>query len=942
MIQPKMDPLPRVPDSLILSNALVPLRYDLSLKIDHLKPNFSGSLIAPLVQNPTCLAPNPDFSVALHCKKIIITKATLKYGSLEQILNVSYSRPAQLVTLSADVQVADIISGDPRLELIFMASVTAIKTFRDETYGVFKTNYSDSLEGKSDNFVIATHAQPFGCRAIFPVIDENVHKVPIKLTLTTKSTFKAVSNGILEKSTIVDMTEDSVFEFKQTPPIAPSVFGFVIGDFECVESTDANIPVRIFATRGDSSRASYALKVATNLFPRFVDIFGVDYPLDKFDLVALPFLSDWVMENWGMATVIRDSLLLDEATAAPSAKLQLRQLIAHQLTHQYIGNLITFDEYKWMWLVEAFATWVGNYVLSLAGIESIDTENYRLDKVFELETFKPSDSSLKNVIPSFHEHMRLLTVNLESRTTSIFEKHSYDKGMILLNMIGSLFQLEKQADDFGPFFHAFKKVLETFQFKTIKPFEMWNVLNEEISVDLLSFVHSWVQYTGYPLLTVKVENHKLKIVQTKYFADGEIESAQIENQPFHVPLALKLLVDDGTIKYANLMLTDRSIELEIPSNQLITLNSDRQFYYSVVYDTPLQDSLLEHISSNKLSLPEVIGVIDDYGSILGQPLPKKNSEFYGSNALLMILSICNVVVGDQWKVNFQVLKVLLGYLEEVNVTFVHFSDYEQFKTWLDSFSLKLFRKIGGWNNVLQLKFGPYDTVEYEVRGLVLQLGISNKESVDVCKKLFKNFVNGGVAQKFVPNELLASMFNVTMAHAHMQEYKQILNLLKNADVSYLNHTNASSQELQTAAVASLGFTTNNELLGKTLHFVSNNIDSKLIELALIGFKYHHSAATKEKLWAWYRVNYDQWVRRSLRKGSDWSKQIGVTVGNISRLVLGEVMQYDRAAIEEFVDAKLRLLPPHGLKDRWDIVDLENQEKRNIAEHYETVVLALGM
>lgn len=928
--------------SLILSNPLVPLLYDLSLKIDHLKPNFVGTLVASLVENPLCLAPKSDFSVSLHCNKIVITRATLKYGTVEQKLTVSYSRAAQIVTLSADIEAAEIIQNDPRLELTFMASVTAIKTFRDETYGVFKTNYSDSLEGKSDNYVIATHAQPFGCRAIFPVIDESILKVPVKLTITTKSAFKVISNGALDKSTIVDMTDESVFEFKQTPPISPSVFGFVIGDFECVQSTESNIPVRIFVTKGDSTRATYALKVATDLLPRFVSLFGEDYPLDKFDLVALPFLSDWVMENWGMVTVIRDSLLLNEITADESDKLQLRQLISHQLTHQWIGNLISFDDYKWMWLVEAFATWVGNYVLSLAGIEPTDALNYKLDKVFELETLKNSDCSLANSMPSFHEHMGLLKIDLESRTNSIFEKHAYDKGMVLLNMIGSLFQLEKQANSLQPFFDSFKKVFEAFKFKTIKPFQMWNVLNEDISIDLLSFVHSWIQYNGYPLLTAKTDNNKLQIVQNQYLVDAEDENVQIENQPFHVPLALKLLGDDGKIKYANLMLTDRSIKLDIPPNQLVTLNADRQFYYSVAYDSALQDSLLEHISANNLSSLEIIGIINDYGKILGQRVPKKNSEFYGSNAILMILSICNVVVGQLWKLDFEVLKILLGYLEEINVTFVHFSDYEKFEKWQDNFSAKLFHKIGGWNTVLLLKDSSYNPIEYEVRGVVLQLGIDSKESQDVCKKLYKNFVNGGTAQKFIPREILGSVFNVTMAHAQMQEYKQILNLVKNADVSYLKHTNASAQELQTAAVASLGFSIKDDLLGKTLHFVSNNIDSKLIELALIGFKYHHSLTIKEKLWAWYRVNYDQWVKRSLRKGSDWSKQIGITVGNISRLVLGEVMQYKRNSVEQFVEEKLKSLPPHGLRERWENVEAENKEKRYIAEHYDAVVFALNM
>lgn len=933
---------PAAPKSLLLSNAVVPLSYGLSLSIDHKKPNFTGKVLVPLVANDKCHSTESGFSLTLHASRIIVTKAALNYDLLEHSLKISYSRDVQTVTLSSDINVTDILSQEPNVEISFMGSVTSIKTFHDETYGVFKTNYSDSIEGKSDNFVIATHAQPFGCRAIFPVIDECVHKVPIKLSITTKSTFKVISNGALEKSTIADMTADSVFEFKLTPPIAPSVFGFVAGDFECVESADSKVPIRIFATKGEGSRATYALKVASDLLPRFVELFGIEYPLEKFDLVALPFLSDWVMENWGMVTVIRDSLLLDEATAPESAKLQLRQLIAHQLTHQWIGNLISFDEFKWMWLIEAFATWVGNYVLSLAKIEAADYDNYKLDKTFELEALKDFDCSEHHLVTSFHDHMNQLNVNSSSRTNTIFEKNAYDKGMVLLNMIGSLFQLEKQADTLDPFFKALKAVFLKYQFKTIKPFEMWSVLNEEISVDLLSFVHSWIQYTGYPLLKVKFVKNKLIIIQNKYLREGEADELQIENQPYHVPLAMKLVTDDGNIRYANLMLSDRSTELEIPLTKLISLNADRQFYYSVVYDATWQKSILEHIRANRLSSLDLIGLINDYGKILGLPIPKKDSELFGSNELLMLISICTVIAGKSWELDYNVLKVLLGFVEVINVTFVHFSEYDQFKEWLGKFSLELFHKIGGWDDVLLLKDASYKPIEYEVRGLVLQLGISNKACSDICQKLYKNFFNAGVAQKFIPKELLASMFNVTMAHANMNEYKHVLNLVKNADVSHLKHTNAGSQDLQTAAVASLAFTSKDELLGKTLHFVNNNIDSKLIELALIGFKYHHSSHVKEKLWAWYRVNYDQWIKRSLRKGSSWSKQIGITVGNITRLVLGEVMQYKHSAVEEFVKTKLKTLPPHGLEDQWKAIEQENVEKTHIAGFYEEMVNAFSM
>lgn len=925
--------------SLLLQDTFVPLLYELKLTIDHKKPNFSGTLDAPLIKNPLCSAADPTFSLTLNAHKLIVTKAVLKNDEEEVKLAVKYLREDQTVTFTSSSDIQKLST--PKLQLTFMGTVNSIKTFRDETYGIFKTNYSDSLDGKSDNYVIATHAQPFGCRSIFPVIDENVHKVPIKLTLTTNSTFKVASNAALDTSTIIDLTENSIYEFRETPPIAPSVFGFVIGDFECVQSEKSKVAVRILATKGDGTKANYALKVASELITIFEELFGVSYPLDKFDMVALPFLSDWVMENWGMVTVIRDSLLLDELTASEGEKLQLRQLVAHQLTHQWFGNLITLDEFKWMWLNESFATWVGNYVLSLANLDPLDLQRYKLDKLFLIENSKDSSDRGSFSLQSLHEHMSSLKINLKSKTDTIFEKDAYDKGMILLNMIGSLFQLESGASDFSAFFKALNKVFTHYQYKTFKPFEMWGLLNEQVSVDLLSFVNSWIQYSGYPLLTVTTKNDKIKIVQNRYQPQAGDEKYESENQPYHVPLALKLLNDDGKVKHANLILTDRSIELDIPPSQLISLNADRQFFYSEIYDSTIQQSILDHISANRLTSLELIGLINDYGRILGQADPKYEAHLFGLHELVMLIAVCNVITGDQWNLDYDVLKLLLGYVEFLNEIFVHYTDYEKFKKWLDNFSRLLFYKVGRWDDVLQLQSDDYDPIEYEVRGLILQLGIDTRESLDICKKSYKNFVNSGVSQKFLPKELLASVYNVTMAYANMNEYKQILNLVKNADVSHLSHTNAAISELQTTAVASLAFSTKSELLAKTLHFVSNNIDSKMIELALIGYKYHHDIKIKEALWAWYKVNYDQWVKRSLRKGSDWSKQIGVAVGNITSLVI-EVMQYKRNTALDFVEAKVKSLPPHGLRERMEKYDSENVEKKNISRHYDAMVEAFSM
>lgn len=932
-VSAKLKTLPLIESPLSLTNPFLPEQYDLSLTIDHLKPNFVGKVAIALAENPASES-GSSFSFSLHSHKLVVTKALLVVEEKLVPLQITNSRDSQQVTFSSSETTCSDLKGKKlTAEISFLGSVSSIKTYKDDTYGVFKTNYSDSLEGRSDNYIIATHTQPHGARSIFPIVDELTMKVPIKLTITTKSQFKVVSNAILESSTIVDMTENSIYKFKRTPPISPSVFGFVVGHLELIEDTTGKVPVRVYTTRGDSSSAQYALKVASKLLPQFENVLGVEYPLEKFDLVTLPFLSDWVMENWGMVTVMRENILLDEVTASVDSKRQARQLISHQLTHQWVGNLVTFDEWKYMWLIEAFATWIGDYLLFLVGIERSDTDNYALEKSSRIETLMDMDCFHAQPIPSLHNHMNQLDLSLKTRTMDIFEKDAYEKGMILLNQIGTVFQLENGGDSFSSFFKAFQGVLTKYQYKTIKPFEMWNSMNESISVYLLSFVHSWVRYPGFPLLKVVVENNKLKIVQNRYLYDGDVSQLGLENQPFHVPLAMKVLTDKQEVKVVNLMLSDRSMELDITPEQLVSLNAEKQFYYKVVYDPALQTQILKNISNNVLTPLDVIGLVNDYGKILGQE--GQDSGPFGQNQILMLLGVCNALASPTWNVNYHVLKAALGYLEVINTVFVHFTEYLQFKSWLDSFSLKLFTKIGEWE-----KIGTeteYSVTEYEVRNVILQLAHESKESQAVCKRLYKNFVNSGVSQKFAAKELLSSMFNVTMALAVMAEFKQILSLVKNGNVSYLKHTNASAHELQTAAVSSLSFTTKSELLSKTLHFVGSNIDSKMIELALIGFKYQHNVHSKQALWAWYKVNYDLWINRSLRKGSDWSKQIGITVGNISRLVLGEIMQYKHSEAVELVKAKIASLPPHKLDETWELVEAENAERKTIAKYYDAVV-----
>lgn len=905
---------------LSISNSYVPTLYDLRLDIDHLKPNFNGEVVIDLEKKDSS---SSAFSLTLHASKLVVLGATLIVESGSSPLKTSYDRSKQQVTFTSE----DMVGSQAKIHLKYMGQVNTIKTYQDSTQGLFKTNYLDSVSGKSNNYILATHFQPHFAKLVFPVIDELAIKAPIKLTLTTLNKFKVLSNSPLVSKNDISMSDKSEFEFEQTPPIAPSVFGFVIGDAEYLEDEitleSKKLPVRVYTAVGESSYASYALKLITKFLPVLQDLLGHPYPLSKLDFVAIPFLNDGAMENWGLITILSNQLLLEENSASFEAKHQLQQLVAHELVHQWLGNLVSFDDWNSLWLNESLATWLGNYVIYVSKInEGIDSYNYEISQIETYEKFLKKDCFIgegdKLTIPAIASHMAMVDTGLYSTTSSIFDTQSYEKGIILLTMVANVLQAgenQEGAISYSQILKGFSKVISTFKHKTIKQFDIWNILNEFTSIDLLSFFHSWTRYAGFPLVTVKAAGNQIVFEQHIYLYNLQPQQIQSEDQPFHIPLLINIRDDKGVSKLVNILMTDRTLKLDIPISQFVGINHQRGGYYRTVYSSEIVEKcIVPGIKQNKLSPTDIITILHDYNVAL------KTSGDFGS-----LISIYDSFI-TQEKVDYEVLKVALGYLETINHTLIHFSDYTSFQTWLQQFITKLYANIGSWENLVNLT-STYSSSEMQVRNSILQLGLDNAEFQELGLKLFKNFLNSGINKSFTPRELLMSIFNLAISNANQKTYKRIMEFVKNSNSSILKNTNVELTELQTIAVSSLSFTKNDELLGKTLNFVMTNIDSKMIELALIGFQYKTSRDEKLRIFNWYRIHYDQWTNKSLRKGSDWSKQLKITLQNITNIVLGFIMQHDQELLqlrEKFLSSKLQL-PEHGLKKLVEEMNERNEE-----------------
>lgn len=926
-------------------NEYVPEKYIVHLVISHLKQNFTGQLSVPITRNTHRLQENDSaheadlkFAIKLHSNRIVITKAILLANNSEKTLKVNYNRESQEVELTS----TETFCGNTELDkailrIDYVGSIKNVQTFGDTTEGIFRTNYSDSISGEKDRCVIATHNQPYGCRSIFPLIDEPQFKVPIKLSVKTAGRFKAISNTCLTscKQRVDAGAEDRVFEFKETPPIAPSVFGFVVGDLEYLEDKVGDVPIRVYGIPRELDGCRYPLKIATQLLPNLESIFRTKYPLDKLDFVSLPFLSDGALENWGMITLLAPHFLTEE-DASSSDKLKLRQLVAHEMVHQWVGNLVTFDGWDLLWFNEAFATVFGNYLLKLAKFEPQGCADgaFEFSHLEGIESLMNKDCWFGDRIPfpSINDYITTLYSGVGATTTSMFEIVSYEKGMLLIVMIGNFLEHCKQFDgkangiDFSNFLACIAEFIHKYRYKTARISDLWKICDDFSGLSISHAVEEWLRKRGYPILEVTAMHGKIGISQRPF----DLQPIHVDDQGYVIPLTLTKKEGEGKTRKEAFMF-EKNTTLELSKSEFVSLNVNKTGYYRLSFSQEVVQGIIDNIVHNLMEPVDIISLINDYSSIL--MLKSANSKH-----LLVVLQLLSCFETAEWRLNYRVLRSILKLLEYINEILLRFSGYFEFRGWLNSFIRNLFYKVGRWDNFLNLK-AQYDPIEMEVRNAILQLGGGIKETQDLSFKIFRNLINPGKKKYVVAKEIMPSVFNLVMSKASQKEYKQIMHLAKNSDSLILNNTDACALDVQRSALSSLSFSNSTDLLARTLNFVLANLESRLIGLALTGFRYKSSKENKLQLWTWYCQNFDRIALKALEKDAQGCKQLPLSLEQISKLVLGDIMQHDKSLIEmrnDFISSKLKHRQEYDLSSLMQNIVNDNEQKTKIGGFYDDI------
>ena len=530
-----------------------PSTYDLSLVLEREKRLFSGTV--GITGNASGTG-----SVRLHAKELDVTSATINGHEA----TISHGDNDELELTADGLQ-----PGSVQITLQFSGTIT------DPMHGIYPCYYT--VDGVKKE-LLATQFESHHAREAFPCVDEPEAKATYRVTVTTESDITVLGNMPVKSQDVQDGR--LVTTFDETPRMSSYLLAFIAGDLHRkTATTKSGVEVNVWATPAQPAEAlGFALDIATRTIDFFDDYFGTPYPLPKSDHVALPDFSAGAMENWGLITYREMALLADPATISVSGKHYIATVVAHELSHQWFGNLVTMKWWDDLWLNESFA----NYMEYVA-IDALEpTWNVWLDFATSDAIFAQRRDSLDGV-QSVH-----MEVNDPAEISTLFDGAIvYAKGARLLQMLGTYI-----GED--AFRSGLKEYFKTFAYGNTTGQNLWDKLGDSSGKDIAGFMNAWISQPGYPVLHASQDGDTISLRQEQFFVGAHEVSVRI----WPIPLG-----STSSDMPAILDAEAATITLDHPLDTPLRFNTDNSAHFITHYDDALLARLIGELKAK--TLPEL-------------------------------------------------------------------------------------------------------------------------------------------------------------------------------------------------------------------------------------------------------------------------------------------------------------------------------------------------
>ena len=458
-------------------------------------------------------------------------------------------------------------------------NITYLGEINDRMAGFYRSRYR--TEGK-ERFCAVTQFEESDARSAFPCFDHPAKKATFDVEMVIDDELIAISNGpITGEKNLGDNRK--LVTFRQTPRMSTYLLFFGVGEFEFIEDR-AEILIRAGTMPGMTKHAHFALAFGKKALQFCEDYYDQKYPLPKLDLIAIPDFAAGAMENWGVIT-FRENLLLHYPNITSKAGEQrICEVIAHEIAHQWFGNLVTPSDWKYLWLNESFATYFG-----YGAVTHYHPEWDIWAEFLHGETHKALDrDALKETVPielPGEEH-----VVINASTAPIL----YNKGGSILRQVAGYIGESS-------FREGLRYYLRKHKYACASSSELWEALEEVSEKPATTMMKSWIEQPGHPLVEVARDVDKLVLTQRRFtYLPNESDQAWV------IPVSIKIFYESGDSQQITTLMTNKSTHVDISSNTVAyKVNYGQSGFYRVKYRE--KDNLQElgkRILSKDLLPPE--------------------------------------------------------------------------------------------------------------------------------------------------------------------------------------------------------------------------------------------------------------------------------------------------------------------------------------------------
>ncbi len=768
----------------------VPEHYDLFLDLNRADKTFSGKV--------TITGEAKTSKISLHQKDLTV----------EAVEVAGQARPFTLDKDNEALYIELEAAGSVVVTITYTGKIT------DNMTGIYPSYYT--VDGVKKE-IISTQFESHFAREAFPSVDEPEAKATFDLALKFDQEEDELVLSNMPEIDVENRKATGVWKFETTPRMSSYLLAFAAGDMQGITAKTKNgTLVGVYATKAHpESNLEFALDIAVRCIEFYEEYYGVKYPIPQSLHVALPDFSAGAMENWGLVTYREIYLLVDENSTALSRQT-VALVVAHELAHQWFGNLVTMKWWDDLWLNESFAN-----MMEYVSVDAIEPSW----KIFEDFQTSGAPYALKRDATDGVQSVHVEVKHPDEINTLFDGAIVYAKGSRLMHMLRRWLGDDAFRKGLGAYF-------EKHQYGNTIGRDLWDALSQASGRDVAAFMYAWLEQPGYPVVTAKVENDSLILTQKQFFV-GEHED---KGRLWPVPLNSNWQGLPDTLTTERLEIPNYAA-LAAQNDGALRLNTENTAHYITDYQGELLDALLNNLSSldniSKLQIVQERRLLAESGKISYADLLPVISKLANETSYMVVSAVS------------QVLEGLNRFVDEGSQT------EEDYKALLKVLSRSNFDRLG-----FEKQDGESDEDE-----MVRQLIVGNMIKADdetakaQASQIFDKYRDN--LEKLPAAIRLQVLVNQIKHHESKELTKLYLDLyVASNDGSFKN-----------ALSTALSYTKNKETLDELLATWKDKFTVKPQDLSAWYARFLSRDFTQEAVWTWARENWD-WIKAAL--GGDMS------------------------------------------------------------------------